>query len=264
MKLKINHIIAIIVLICITWIVARNITPLNNKEVIHICHSDTLHTPIIQNKEHETNNTFHIETLLVTLLGSGGIGYLIIKWFLYDRKTKQTENSINETLLCSHPIFSVIQEILARDIKNINFDSEGRTEIFRTMVAEQCLAYENNIRKFINEEKNFTSTGDFRNKARMMVIRAINDYEKRWKELNIPDIVIEKYKEWHSGRLEVLLNEIDTISLYRHSKSYEQTTYEVLLSISALLKFGVTNDSMRALEELNGELNGLVFNGKII
>jgi len=32
----------------------------------------------------------------------------------------------------------------------------------------------------------------------------------------------------------------------------------------ALLKFGVTNDSMRALEELNGELNGLVFNGKII
>ena len=162
-----------------------------------------------------------------------------------------------------HPIFLEIDQALS-NIKNLEFDTLGKTDLFRIMLKEQFQIYKTEIQVFLSLNKTFKSSQDFNQKCKTLLLDIAIKYEKRWKELNVPDIVISKFNSLHKDRFDLLLSDINTISFYRINNNYEEGLFYVLTAVTFILKLGITNDSIKALRELNGDLDGLKFQGRQI
>ena len=182
-----------------------------------------------------------------------------LKWHVYDRKNKPDMKIPKET----HPLFLEIEQ-MATDIQLVEFGTAGRTEVFRVMITEQYNAFSGKIHEFLQQEHDFKSMGDFRIVCRKLIMDIISAYELRWTQLAIPAPVMRKVKSFYQERFELLLNDIDIIALYRSDGNYEEALFYILTSIMLVLKFGITLDSVRSLKELNGELTGMIFNGKVL
>src|SRR5690606_32688465 len=70
------------------------------------------------------------ETLITSI---GGVAGLLLKWRYQKWKmdSAKTSPAINTLEYVKHPMFSMIEEILLTEIKNLNLGQPGRTELFK-------------------------------------------------------------------------------------------------------------------------------------
>lgn len=244
-NISINYFLLILIIIGLTWFTA---SIYNHQSV------NTNNKTETTNSVNQQNKPINPDTLISSI---GAIIILFLKYFLYDKKKKPRKNLLDD----SHPLFTDLDQSLF-DIKSIEFGSPGRTDLFRIMLAEQYSVFTDYTKNFVYSKPMFKSAADFRTKCRQLITSIIRAYEDKWRTLGIPEIAITKVRDLNYGRIELLLNDIDTISFYRAEDNYDEALFYILTSIMFMLKFGITLDNIKLLKQLNGELSGKKFNNK--
>jgi hypothetical protein len=163
-----------------------------------------------------------------------------------------------------HPTFSIFEEIKTKDLRNLDLGSEGRTEMFRVLLTEQIDAYAEHMRHFLTLR--FNNCAEFRLRSRELILDILKLCEKKWKEKQIPDIVVSRYLTLHANRIDMLLNDIEALVFYRLDKAskgeFDEVTFYIFTHISIIIRLAVAEDSLNTLKGLNGSLNDLTFNNK--
>lgn len=93
--------------------------------------------------------------------------------------------------------------------------------------------------------------------------KVVDCYEQRFHQDGVPQIVIDKFNEWHDPTLSFITSQINTVGESKIAEDSAERTDVLLgtvLSASKAAFFGIE----RTLIELNGELTGKVYRGETI
>lgn len=188
---------------------------------------------------------------------ASSITLFFLRYFLIERKTKK---KINKIPLYDHLMFDTIEDIISNDIMHRTFGSEGRTEAIRTMILVQLDTYRESLKTFVQDNQEFEDLHDFRKKLRSAIFKMQDETIKRWKERLLPEALIIKYSALYKQRIDLLLGDVLAVTL---------TNTDPLEALNAFFNearivfiTGLQDDAVMALRAMNGELNGLMFNGK--
>lgn len=234
-----NYIVIIILVISAVWFVLANLS------YFQIQTPPTYHPPI------------HID-LEPFVAALSGIILFLLKYFLIERKKLFEPKKYS---LSDHLIFDTIEDLIENNLKFLNFGNEGRTEALRLMIKIQLRTFSEVLKEFINKNIEYEDGNDFRKKLRACIFEIISQTEKRWREANIPELLIEKYNSLYKQRINLLLSDILTASMVvtvKNNKALENFLNDARI----ILLTSLQEDAVMALKALNGELKNLTFNGK--
>ena len=189
--------------------------------------------------------------------GITSIGVFLFKYYWNQKKKKKPK----EVFLEDHILFDTIEELINNEIPYMQFGSEGRTEVFRALICEQLETFRDGLKDFISENSEFESGTVFRKNLRQQIYKIVGDCETEWQARQIPQVVIDKYNHFFRGRIDLLLSDI-TMSSLRYSGRPEQALEAFLNEVRTVFKLHLQVDAQHALNNMNGELNGLTYNGK--
>lgn len=228
-------------------------------------------SPVVEKLEETIKSTEddNFENIIALISALSGILIVFIKFGLNryekfkNKKVIEDPNRKSELFdNAFHPIFSDIDQIIDNEIAKLKIGSEGRSLIFQVMLREYLYSIKFCLNRFLRENKEFESSWDYRTKVRLLMSEMKDHAELRWKNVQIPEIVINRYLAWSKDREDLLLSDIDTIIFHHGLGSYDETTFYILTALDFVIKLGITNDAINTLGSLNGELNGLIFQGK--
>jgi hypothetical protein len=181
-----------------------------------------------------------------------------LRYFLIERKKKK---KVKEISLVDHVLFETIEELINNEIPYMQFGTPGRTEVFKALVCEQLETFRDNLKEFIYENPEFESSTLYRKKLKQKIYEIVENCEHEWRSREIPEIVINKYNHFFRDRINLLLADITTSSL-RYAGQPEEALEAFLNEVRMVFKLHLQTDALRALDNLNGELDGLIYNGK--
>jgi len=188
--------------------------------------------------------------------GATSITLFFLRYFFIERK-KRVFASTN---LSNHLVFDTIEDILENDLEHKDFGSEGRTEVMRVIISIQLNTYREELKNFIEMNRTFEDSNDFRRKLRTCIFKMVDKSQDRWRELHVPQLLINRYSALYKQRIDLLLGDVLTASLTNNSTIEALNTF--LNEARVVFKTGLQDDAIVALKSLNGELNKLSFNGK--
>jgi len=187
--------------------------------------------------------------------GVTSITLFLLKYFLGERRKKKTIPTLKD-----HIIFETLEDILENDIKHRTFGNEGRTDAIKLLIIIQLTTYRDALEQFIEDNPEFDSPVEFRRKLRTCIFKMVSDTEKEWQQRQLPSPLIRKYSVLYKQRIDLLLSDVLLSSM---SNLENNEVMEVFLNEARVIfKTGLQDDVVTALTLLNGELQGLTFNGK--
>ncbi len=207
-------------------------------------------------KEDSSGMSPTIIAALISTVGSTGLGLLL--FYLNNRKKR------SKVSLQKHPIFSAIEEVLTTDLKRVNLGTAGRNKLFKFMLQTQLETYSKLVGEFVDKDQKWNSLTDFREDVRSLILSINQECDNMWAAGGVPKIAIFKFKEFNDPRINILLSDIDTIIFYKNYSSHEEALFVIFEFLSFVLRLGLSNDSIKALMVLNGDLTGIEFQGTII
>ena len=187
------------------------------------------------------------------------ISVFLLRYFLLERKKKK-KTQIKEVSLLDHMLFDTIEDLIANEIPHMDFCTSGRTEMFRALLCQQLETFRDQLKSFIHDNSSFESSADFRKKLRQRLYKIVEECEHEWASRQIPRAAIEKYNQFFKGRIELLSSDITMSSLVEGTP--EEALESFLNEVRTVFKIHLQVDVMNALNSLNGELDGLTYNGK--
>jgi hypothetical protein len=163
-----------------------------------------------------------------------------------------------------HHIFPDLEMIVNTTIRNVSFGTDGRNELFRVMLSIKYQTFIDLFRpiydKYIEVEE--VGADDFYNEHISFAQKLTSTYEREWQRQGIPQIVIDKFNEWHSPRVMMGIEDMRGIANSTFHDTGTKKTYAVSDLYSHIMKMALM-DGEKALKTLNGQITGLVFNGKV-
>ena len=192
------------------------------------------------------------------LPGATSITVFFLRYFLIERKKKRNPKEI---FLGDHILFETIEELINNEIPYMQFGTPGRTEVFKALLCEQLETFRNNLKTFIEENLEFESSAEYRKKLKQTIYDIVEDCEHEWQARQIPQIIIDKYNHFFRDRIDLLLSDITTSSL-RYAGRPEKALEAFLNEVRVIFKLHLQTDASHALNSLDGELDGLTYNGK--
>ena len=192
------------------------------------------------------------------LPGATSMTVFFLRYFLIERKKKRKPKEI---FLGDHILFETIEELINNEIPYMQLDTPGRTEVFKALLCEQLETFRDNLKAFIEENLEFESSVEYRKKLKQAIYDIVEDCEHEWRARQIPQLVIDKYNHFFRDRINLLLSDITTSSL-RYAGRPEKALEAFLNEVRMIFKLHLQTDGLHALEGLNGELDGLTYNGK--
>jgi len=160
-----------------------------------------------------------------------------------------------------HKFFSEIYRYEKHHIPYISLSfhgrpSQGRTRIFRDMLQIKFSIRRSVMANAILDLKPETML----DKNIKAIDDIINWYNRERKLQWIPDVVIEKFNEWHSIHADSIVKEIEDIITWNSFSSIKEMMHAILYlhTYMVVLTF---RDAEKTLWELNGQLTWLVYKG---
>ena len=166
----------------------------------------------------------------------------------------------------SHRFFSVMDEYRSTTIKNIKSMYKWcfclwRTEMLRFMLETKFKIWKEWMEKATREVLKMTDEEDILKRNSDALSKIINDYEKEWRENNVPEVVIKKFYEWHTPHMKPFFKTIRQICSWVSFNSVEEVQNAILF-LSYWLMIQTIIDAEQSLGSLNWELSWLKFNFK--
>ena len=199
--------------------------------------------------------------------------YLLVKYFgaLIDNKIGKGNkpvlpevesskfNSV-KTLKETHPIFNKINGIIDTKLPITTLGGPVRTEIFRDVLTMFYEAAETEISNLLDKE--ITSENFLANNYNM-ANAIIKDSSTKMCNAGVPEVVIEKFNKWNNPRHEYVLSTITDIDASDVFSSVAEKEYAALNLYMDTMYF-VLMDAEKTLKNLNGDLTGSVYKGKVV
>jgi len=135
--------------------------------------------------------------------------------------------------------------------------AEGRTKIFCNMLSIKFKIWSTKLREATYKK------WDLNTIYQNTLIDIYHWYLIEWKEKDIPEVVIDKFNEWHQPLIELYQKSIEDICSSKWYSSRIEKENAILEISNAMVVFTVL-DWEKTLGSLNWELTGLKYKDKII
>jgi hypothetical protein len=208
-----------------------------------------------------------------TLYGINGLVLFIIvlsliKWHDY---IKIMFSKLITILFRGTPIFSPRAILLSKltywidfKIERLKLSDKGRTLVFRDLLYIYFTEIKEHVFD-IEKQKDFKKLG--RRELFIEVVEciyaAMQSVKQRAKNEGIPDIVIDKFMQWHQTSVDFIIKSSELISQSPVYKSNLDVICAIYLLYTASLELIIV-EGEKTLAELNGELTGIEYKDIII
>ena len=211
------------------------------------------------------------EGITITLItGLFGLVTIILNYFLAKKKKSEKENSVR---LVNHPSFSKIELYINQVNTTLILESKGKEKVFKDVITNHLRAYESVLHDLALEldAAPYIDTSVLSIKCHEALQEIIqihlnyykdsSGYTKKDKE--VLAIVIEKYDMWNAGKINFL---VDTMESTCCSNFYSSslTKGAAVLDLYMVAIISTVNDAYKTIGSINGDLKGLVFKGTTI
>lgn len=172
--------------------------------------------------------------------------------------------NISDSDISNHDVFNYIDFWHYSKVPTFQFSTEYRTVVFRKYLSIYLKSYKKNLISFVNE-RSYQQMDDAQLwKAFLNLINTIvYDYEREAQDVGIPKIVIEKMKAKNNDTIVLTIDLIEGIcgsQFYTSDKNYLKV-YSILNILLSVLENTISN-SENVCNSINGQLKGLIFEGK--
>lgn len=147
-------------------------------------------------------------------------------------------------------------------IPNLKMKDAARQQIFRDVLKFKFNAFRTMV-KDVSSKINEDQVGsDIFQLIVFEFNEAIDEYEKKSIEYNIPEAVMVKYSDWQNPSYEYTIRAIELICTSNGYGSNKTRLNAVYSLITAMMELTVAQ-AERTLTELNGQLSGVEYKGLI-
>jgi hypothetical protein len=168
--------------------------------------------------------------------------------------------------LVQHRLFGFIRLCRAFMIPNLRIPDPGRKEIFTDLldskfriVAERMLQFLRDILPTIES----MHSEQLANEVLSLVATIVAEYERECGRIGIPLVVLDRFREWHGGRITYLRSEVTLICESEWVTDPVQRLGFILSIFEQVMKATIF-DAERTLYSLNGQLTGLQYKGFVV
>lgn len=164
-----------------------------------------------------------------------------------------------------HKLFESCDYWLALGISRIRFPREQypiRARLYEDLVRGVIASVKTQTKCHLNAMRNAHNGYQWREVARQTLKAIVDGYEAEFRRQGTPEIVIEKFGQWHRGSLAYIEHNITSLGDTTIADSEHKTS----AFLSAVLSSTKTAfyDTERTLITLNGELSGKKYKGETI
>ncbi|MCK7458484.1 hypothetical protein [Idiomarina aminovorans] len=136
-----------------------------------------------------------------------------------------------------------------------------RSEMYRDMLKILISTMTEHLEANIKELSSADSNADWQRKATDTLSKAVADYEHKFRDQGIPEIVIERFRSWNVPALGFITHTIGTLEESQIATDHRYKTSAMLSTVLGALKTAFY-DAERTLIGLNGQLTGQNYRGK--
>lgn len=189
----------------------------------------------------------------------------LVEWFIKD-KTKGVQNvrNITDSDITNHDVFNYIDFWVYSKVPTFQFSTEYRTAVFKKYLTVYLRSYKNNVSKFVqSKEYQEMDSAKLTTTLLNLINSIVYDYEREAEEAGIPKIVIEKMKLKNNDTITLTMDLIEgicTSQFYQSDKNLLKV-YSILNILLSVLENTISS-SETVCNSINGQLRGLVFDGK--
>lgn len=189
--------------------------------------------------------------------------------FYYDKKQKDLDGFSDLSLL-EHPFFERMKCLRTQIQYSFELQNRGKQEIFKdillhklTIVIEEYWKMVNEVhsrRKDMEENELFNVIIEHIREGLKIHESYYRSSEYTFDEQKALELVMDKFHKWDAPRLDNLTKSVEIICTSRFYKGVEvRTSIALDLLLSSFID--TVNDAELTLNELNGDLRGLIFKG---
>jgi len=176
-----------------------------------------------------------------------GLSIVILVFFTIWRRKKNNNKILKVVNFEKHGIFSSLKYYYHQKIPRFEGKSPLRTKLIKVALKIKFEVSYDKIHDFIqpNVDRNINSAKD-------MIMSIVDEYERQWKEENIPDIFVSKFYDYHQPKINILMEFIEDLG--NDEIFDENSKTEALLNQLRVIFDWTMLDMSRLERELNGEL----------
>lgn len=166
--------------------------------------------------------------------------------------------------LMGHGLFQHCQYYVSFGVRKIKFSPDypmrgkmykDMLEIYFTVISE---TFKNNVARLATADD-----ANWVNESMKVLRAAMDEYEYKFAEAGVPQLVIDKFADWHDPSVEFITNNINALNESKIAKDSTRKTSVLFGTILNSTKTAIFS-AERTLIELNGELSGKTYKGEVI
>lgn len=200
-----------------------------------------------------------------------GIGFLLWMWAkhrLLPKLTKGGDSIIrldNDTKLSYHSLFANINHRLNNEIPTLDLlpSKPIKQQMFRDILSIYVRTLYKTCKEITEIDMKDWSTDKWCDE----IIRRLNTntytFMDACKEAGVPDIVMTKFARWHRPTQDIMFDGVMSLGSSNIFNSNIARTNTLFFMLNLLLVTTIA-DAEKTLKELNGDVHGKIYNGKVI
>lgn len=219
------------------------------------------------------------EVLRKAISGGLGVAFLILIGIVISKVIKL---DLNPRSLEYHSVFSIINQYahkIATQFKMNDNDDPVRLDIMKDIMAHVLIAYNNRLKEFISNVKQYKTHGDVMTGAMRVMNYFLQDIQTYYTKTDINNnmhvysvedqktlsIMVSKFLEWHTIKMDSVRRAIESMTGNdRDFFSDMKHLVSTILSYFATLLAETLRHAQNAMAEINGDFNGCTFRGRKI
>jgi hypothetical protein len=190
-------------------------------------------------------------TAIITAIISPTLVLILTDFYKRKNRPYKTPKNIKE-----HPFFAEVKYMIEISIPKICIpDNVKKTKLIRKFLKIKFQAIESNFLSLADKvekrEKICNTLYSFK------IMKIIKEYEAESERQNIPDVFIRKFSQWHTPKIDLILETIDYIT---RSNIYDADAEKLsaVLDIILMTLHLTLMDTERVIADMNGELSKIL------
>lgn len=200
--------------------------------------------------------------LMVVILGTTLGLLLLFKYLWYKiKKAKNNSMTMHQDMLLEHHLFASLKTYLNYEIQHLNINERLRNAIFKDFLIHKFSSIRYEFEYFLKKgDLEKMSPGVYSTRILESVNNIVKKYEQKALQDEIPQIVIDRFNEWHSERIKQTFEVINDVC-YDDIYSTNTMKTKIIFDYILVIVNWTIADAKKTLINLNGELNKVTYKG---
>jgi hypothetical protein len=189
--------------------------------------------------------------------------FIILGFKLLWIKIRKPKHNIKVTQanLAEHHMFYSLKTYLSYEIQQLYIPERLRNAIFKDLLIFKLTSIRHSFENFLKRgDLEKLTPGAFHTRMLECVNEILRRYEAKALEEKIPQIVIDRFNQWHSDRIKQMYETINDVCDDESFSNNSIRTKIIFDSIVVVINWTIS-DARKTLINLNGELNKVEYKG---